>query len=221
MDQETPENYPEQRLATEELSHQVAEQTEDLPGDLPDGLQPGGLPPGKPAYRRSSDWTLWARDLLFSALASVMIITFLYQPVRVEGTSMLPRLEDQDRLFINKFVYRFEAIEHGDVVVFRYPLDQQKSYIKRIIAVPGDRLSIDRGQVFVNGRAISEPYIPEEYRDTRSLDAMIVPRDEYFVMGDHRSISSDSREFGPVKRDLIYGKAAFVYWPTQDVGVVH
>ena len=134
---------------------------------------------------------------------------------------MLPRLEDQDRLFINKFVYRFEAIEHGDVVVFRYPLDQQKSYIKRIIAVPGDRLSIDRGQVFVNGRAISEPYIPEEYRDTRSLDAMIVPRDEYFVMGDHRSISSDSREFGPVKRDLIYGKAAFVYWPTQDVGVVH
>jgi len=81
MDQETPENYPEQRLATEELSHQVAEQTEDLPGDLPDGLQPGGLPPGKPAYRRSSDWTLWARDLLFSALASVMIITFLYQQV--------------------------------------------------------------------------------------------------------------------------------------------
>jgi len=134
---------------------------------------------------------------------------------------MLPRLVDQDRLFINKFVYHFEAVEHGDVVVFRYPRDVQKSYIKRVIAVPGDRLRIDRGNVYVNGHLLSEPYIPLEFRDTRSLDAMVIPKDEYFVMGDHRSISSDSREFGPVRRDLIYGKAAFVYWPTQDVGVVH
>jgi signal peptidase I len=134
---------------------------------------------------------------------------------------MLPRLVDQDRLFINKFVYHFQAIERGDVVVFRYPRDIQKSYIKRVIAVPGDRLRIDHGNVYVNDLFLSEPYIPQEYRDTRSLDAMVVPKDEYFVMGDHRSISSDSREFGPVKRDLIYGKAAFVYWPTQDVGVVH
>jgi signal peptidase I len=170
---------------------------------------------------RASGWRLWLRDLLFSAAASVLIITFLYQPVRVEGTSMLPRLVDQDRLFINKFVYHFTEIEHGDVVVFRYPRDQQKSYIKRIIAVPGDKLRIDRGQVYVNDKAVMEPYVPEEYRDTRSLDAMIVPAEEYFVLGDHRSISSDSREFGPVKRDLIYGKAAFVYWPSQDVGVVH
>lgn len=166
-------------------------------------------------------WRLWGRDLLFSAAASVLIITFLYQPVRVEGTSMLPRLVDQDRLFINKFVYHFSAIEHGDVVVFRYPRDTRKSYIKRIIAVPGDQLRIDRGRVYVNEKLVSEPYIPQEFRDVRSLDAMVVPEDEYFVMGDHRSISSDSREFGPVKRDLIYGKAAFVYWPTQDVGVVH
>jgi signal peptidase I len=179
------------------------------------------VPPEPSTARRSSGWTLWVRDLLFSAAASLLIITFLYQPVRVEGTSMLPRLEDQDRLFINKFVYRFSAIEHGDVVVFHYPLDQQKSYIKRIIAVPGDRLRIDRGQVYVNGKLLSEPYIPEEFRDVRSYDAIVIPRDEFFVMGDHRSISSDSREFGPVKRELIYGKAAFVYWPRQDVGVVH
>ena len=175
----------------------------------------------EPAGRKTGGWTLWLRDLLFSAVASVLIITFLYQPVRVEGTSMLPRLVDQDRLFINKFVYHFEAIEPGDVVVFHYPRDPEKSYIKRIIAVPGDRLHIDRGQVYVNDKPLKEPYIPEEYRDMKSLDAMVIPRDEYFVMGDHRSISSDSREFGPVKRDLIYGKAAFVYWPTQDVGVVH
>jgi signal peptidase I len=163
---------------------------------------------------------LWIRDLLFSAAASVLIITFLYQPVRVEGTSMLPRLVDQDRLFINKFVYHFEAIERGDVVVFRYPRNEQVSYIKRVVAVPGDHLRIDRGQVYVNNRALSEPYVPKEYRDSKSLDTIVVPPGEYFVLGDHRSIASDSREFGPVKRDLIYGKATFIYWPTQDVGVV-
>jgi len=160
------------------------------------------------------------RDLLFSAAASVLIITFLYQPVRVEGTSMLPRLEDQDRLFINKFAYHFGAIERGDVVVFHYPLNPQLSYIKRIVAIPGDRLRIDRGQVYVNGAPLAEPYVPEEFRDERSFDPIVIPKDQYFVLGDHRSIASDSREFGTVKRDLIYGKATFIYWPTRDVGVV-
>jgi signal peptidase I len=178
------------------------------------------VPQGDVDPRRSGGWKMWVRDLLFSAVASVLIITFLYQPVRVEGTSMLPRLVDQDRLFINKFVYHFEAVERGDVVVFHYPRNPQVSYIKRIIALPGDRLRIDRGQVYVNDQPLSEPYVPAEYRDTRSLDAMVVPKGEYFVLGDHRSIASDSRDFGPVQRDLIYGKATFIYWPTQDVGVV-
>jgi signal peptidase I len=163
---------------------------------------------------------LWVRDLAVSAIASVLIITFLYQPVRVEGTSMLPRLEDHDRLFINKFVYRLAAIERGDVVVFHYPRDPEKSYIKRVIALPGDRLRIDRGVVLVNGQPQAEPYVPEEYRDRRSYAEMVVPEDSYFMMGDHRSISSDSREFGPVERSLIYGKAVFVYWPARDAGVV-
>jgi signal peptidase I len=164
---------------------------------------------------------LWLRDLLISAAASVLIITFLYQPVRVEGTSMLPRLEDRDRLFINKFVYHLSAIERGDVVVFRYPRDPEKSYIKRVIALPGDTLRIDHGRVYVNGNLLHEPYVPLEYRDNRSLAEMVVPADSYFMMGDHRSISSDSRDFGPVDRSLIYGKAVFVYWPAHDVGVVH
>jgi signal peptidase I len=146
---------------------------------------------------------------------------FLYQPVRVEGTSMLPRLEDRDRLFINKFVYHISAIERGDVVVFHYPRDPEKSYIKRVIALPGDSLRIDRGEVWVNGKHLTETYVPEEYRDTKSLAEMVVPLGTYYMMGDHRSISSDSREFGPVDRGLIYGKAVFVYWPTRDAGVVH
>ena len=164
---------------------------------------------------------LWARDLLIAVVASVFMILFLYQPVRVEGTSMLPRLEDHDRLFINKFVYHFSAIQHGDVVVFHYPRDPEKSYIKRVIAVPGDRLRIDGGDVILNGRRLEEPYVPDEYRDSRSLPEMVIPESYYYMMGDHRSISSDSREFGPVERDLIYGKAAFVYWPRRDAGIVN
>ena len=163
---------------------------------------------------------LWLRDLLISAGVSVLIILFLYQPVRVEGTSMLPRLEDHDRLFINKFVYHISSIERGDIVVFHYPRDPEKSYIKRVIALPGDRLEIDNGQVWVNGKALSEKYVPQMYRDTRSYASTVVPDDSYFVMGDHRSVSSDSREFGFVERDLIYGKAVFVYWPAKDVGEV-
>jgi hypothetical protein len=107
--------------------------------------------------RRMVGVGLWLRDLLVSAIASVLIITFLYQPVRVEGTSMLPRLEDRDRLFINKFVYHVSAIERGDVVVFHYPRDPEKSYIKRVIALPGDNLRIDHGTVWLNGHALPEP----------------------------------------------------------------
>jgi signal peptidase I len=169
---------------------------------------------------KSSGLGLWLRDLLISATVSVLIILFLYQPVRVEGTSMLPRLEDHDRLFINKFVYHITSIERGDVVVFHYPRDPEKSYIKRVIAVPGDKLRIDHGQVWLNGKLVPEGYVPDAYRDARSYAEMVVPDDSYFMMGDHRSISSDSREFGPVERDLIYGKAVFVYWPAKDVGEV-
>lgn len=169
---------------------------------------------------RGGRLTLWFRDMLFSLAISFFVVTFLYQPVKVEGTSMLPRLEDQDRLFINKFAYHFEKIERGDVVVFYYPRDPQKSYIKRVIALPGDDLRIEGGRVYLNGEILFEPYVPRKYRDDRSQEEMVVPAGEYFVMGDHRSISSDSRDFGPVPRDLIYGKAAFVYWPTVDIGVV-
>ena len=180
------------------------------------------LPAPVPSLKtgKSGGVWLWLRDLLVSAAVSVLIITFLYQPVRVEGTSMLPRLEDHDRLFINKFVYEIASIHRGDVVVFHYPRDPEKSYIKRVIAVSGDRLRIDRGRVWLNGEPLSEDYVPDAFRDTRSMAEMLVPEDTYFMMGDHRSISSDSREFGPVDRSLIYGKAVFVYWPAHDAGVV-
>lgn len=174
----------------------------------------------QPKTRRSG-MSSWLRDLVISIAVSAFIIIFLYQPVRVEGTSMLPVLEDQDRLFVNKLAYHVGEIHRGDVVVFLYPHDHQKSYIKRVIALPGDDLKIDHGQVYVNGKKLVEKYVPLRFADNRSLPEMVIPDHEYFVMGDHRSISSDSRDFGPVDRDLIYGKAAFVYWPMEQVGVVH
>lgn len=162
----------------------------------------------------------WLRDLLFAVGISFLIITFLYQPVRVEGTSMMPELQDQERLFINKFEYRFTPIHRGDVIVFHYPLDPVKSYIKRVIAVPGDHLRIDDGKVYINGRRLAEPYVPNRFRDDRSYPSTVLSSRQYFVMGDHRLISSDSRDFGPVNRSLIYGKASFIYWPADDMGVV-
>ncbi len=164
---------------------------------------------------------VWFRDIGISVVASFLIVTFLYQPVRVEGTSMQPGLRDQDRLFIDKFFFRFEKITRGDVVVFHYPRDPEKSYIKRVIALPGDSIYIDHGRVYVNNQPLDEEYVPRRYRDTRSMAELMVPPDQYFVMGDHRSISSDSRDFGPVERELIYGKATFIYWPADSVGVVH
>ena len=133
---------------------------------------------------------------------------------------MLPNLEDEDRLFINKLAFRVGDIHRGDVVVFLYPRDQTKSYIKRVIGVPGDRVRIDRGQVYVNDRYVPEPYVPSRFTDDRTTPPVRLGADEYFVLGDHRNVASDSRDFGPVKRELIYGKAAFVYWPMEQAGVV-
>ncbi len=181
---------------------------------------PGGSGDDSGAGHGLQGWRSWMRDLVVSIAVSAFIILFLYQPVRVEGTSMLPALEDQDRLFINKIAYRLGEIHEGDVVVFQYPRDHAKSYIKRVIALPGDHLRIDRGRVFVNGERLKEPYLLRNFADDRSQPEMVLPPREYFVMGDHRSISSDSRDFGPVDRDLIYGKAVFVYWPMEQVGVV-
>lgn len=164
----------------------------------------------------------WTRDLLVSVVIAVVIILFIYQPVKVEGTSMMPALVDQERIFINKFVYRFGigGIERGDMVVFWFPNDLSKSYIKRVIGTPGDMVEVDNGLVLINGRPLDEAYVPEEYRDRASMPPTRVPADQFFVLGDHRSSSNDSRAWGMVPRRYIYGKAVFVYWPLEKVGVL-
>jgi signal peptidase I len=162
----------------------------------------------------------WGRDLVIALTLAVVIIIFFYQPVKVEGTSMTPLISDQERIFINKFVYRFEPIERGDVVVFWYPLDRTKSFIKRVIGLPGDIVEIRSGVVFVNGKSLWEPYVPTESADLGNLAPLVVPDGEYFVMGDHRTSSNDSRIFGPVPRKFIYGKAVFAYWPVDHFGSI-
>jgi signal peptidase I len=163
---------------------------------------------------------VWLRDLVVSLAISAFIIIFLYQPVKVEGTSMTPSLADQERIFVNKFVYRLEPIERGDIVVFHYPRDPSKSFIKRVIGVAGDRVRIDDGEVYVNGKRIEEDYLSPDYADVRSFAEIVVPAHSYFVLGDHRSMSNDSRDFGAVDASDIYGKAVFGYWPVDKMGRV-
>jgi len=168
--------------------------------------------------RAATLFSAWMRDLVISLAISAFIIVFLYQPVKVEGTSMMPSLDDQERIFINKFVYRIEPIQRGDIVVFRYPRDPAKSFIKRVIGVAGDHVHIVDGRVYLNGKMLVEDYIPAIYQDGRSHPELIVPPHTSFVLGDHRSLSNDSRDFGPVDASYIYGKAVFGYWPMDKLG---
>jgi signal peptidase I len=162
----------------------------------------------------------WLRDLTLSVVIAIVIILFLYQPVRVEGTSMMPSLINEERIFINKFVYRFSTIERGDTVVFQFPRDTSKSYIKRVIGMPGDTVRVDKGAVIVNGRALDEPYVLPGNRDDNSYPEIKVEPDAYYVLGDHRNSSNDSRNWGTVRRGFIYGKAVFVYWPLERLGLL-
>lgn len=163
----------------------------------------------------------WMRDLALSVVIAFVVIIFIYQPVKVEGTSMMPGLVDQERIFVNKFIYRLGVgdIQRGDLIVFWPPSDPAKSYIKRVIGLPGDTVSLRGGQVFVNGKPLDENYVPKEYRDHNySMPQQKIGRGRYFVMGDHRDVSNDSRTWGPVPRGCIYGKAVFVYWPLEKIG---
>jgi len=171
-----------------------------------------------PLHSLRNEIRVCTRDLLIAIGLALVIIVFLYQPVKVEGTSMAPLLSDQERIFINKFVYRFEPIQRGDVVVFWYPLDHSKSFIKRVVGLPGESVEIRQGAVYVDGKIVREPYVPPQYEDLSDFGPVRVPPDNYFVMGDHRISSNDSRVFGPVASRFIYGRAVFAYWPVDHFG---
>jgi signal peptidase I len=186
-------------------------------------MTPGSEVPQTPPRNSTGAALSWMRDLLLSVFIAIVVILFLYQPVKVEGTSMMPSLIDQERIFINKYTYRFglSNIARGDMVVFWFPGDPTKSYIKRVIGIPGDSVEVKDGTVIVNGESLAESYVPQAYRDHFSMPQKTVRSDEYFVLGDHRSSSNDSRSWGMVPRGFVYGKAVFVYWPLDRIGLLH
>ena len=160
------------------------------------------------------------RDLGVAFLGCLFTLVFLFQPFKVEGTSMMPVLCDQQRILVNKFVYGISAIQRGDVIVFRYPRDPSKSFIKRVIGVPGDIVELRRGHLRVNGRFLDETYLRPDLCGSDLYGPEVVADGSYFVLGDHRLVSNDSRDWGLVPRELIYGKAVLRYWPPKNFGLL-
>jgi signal peptidase I len=177
----------------------------------------------RPARRWRVLWRV-AREVLhdvaIAVLVVVLFVTFVAQAFRVQGPSMMPLLRDGERIVVYKLGYRWGKIQRGDVVVFWYPLDPSVSFIKRVVGLPGERIEIHRGMLFVNENALREPYVPARFLEDQDLGPLDVKPGHYFVMGDHRNGSHDSRKFGEVPAKYIYGRAVFRLWPFDRMGVI-
>ena len=200
-----------------------------MAGDVLSGPAPSGPPmivavpvPADPEARSRTAERLalvrdeliaWFKTLASAAVYATLIVTFGFQVARVEGMSMAPTLEDQDRLIVNKLAYRIGEPHHGDIVMLYYPIDPNKSFVKRVIAEEGDTVRIVDGHVFVNEAPLDDSYVPEDYRDHNDWGPQVVPEGYYFVMGDHRNNSSDSRHWGWVPKKYIIGKVQIRWWP--------
>jgi signal peptidase I len=159
-------------------------------------------------------------DLSVAVLFCFFLIAFVAQAFRVQGTSMEPLLLDGERIVVNKFIYRFQPIERGDVVVFWYPRDPSVSFIKRVVGLPGDLVEIRGGSLVVNGQPVREAYLPDAFRDADDYPPTEIRKGYYFVLGDHRRSSNDSRSWGEVPEKYIYGRAVFRFWPFDRVGPI-
>ncbi len=159
----------------------------------------------------------WLTTVGSAVAYSVLIGTFGLQSARVAGASMAPTLEDQDRLLVNRFVYRIRDARAGDIVMFRYPLRPELSFVKRIIAEGGDTVSIVDGQVYVNDAHLDDDFIPPQFRSHDNWGPQVIPEGYDFVLGDHRNRSSDSREWGMVPKKYIVGKVQLRWWPPTSV----
>jgi signal peptidase I len=153
-------------------------------------------------------------------------ISFAVQAVHVEGLSMWATLDDNDYLIANKIDYRLHAPQRGDIIILRPPTDNSKDFIKRVIALPGERLLIRDGIVYINGHKLDEPYLPEQWTvftnwPANNPNGQLMGPNEYFVMGDNRNRSQDSRTFGPITRDRVDGRAWFRIWPLTYFGGIY
>jgi signal peptidase I len=180
---------------------------------------PGRTRPGFHLTHVREELVAWVKTLMSAAVYAVLIVTFGFQVARVEGQSMAPTLEDQDRLIVNKLVYRIGEPRRGDIVMLYYPLNPEKSFVKRVIAEEGDTVRIVDGRVYVNDIPLKDDYVSSEYRSHDDWGPQVIPEGYYFVMGDHRNNSSDSRHWGMVPKKYIIGKVQLRWWPVPTARV--
>ena len=170
-------------------------------------------------HRWKEELVAWVRTLLSAAVYATLIVTFGFQVARVEGQSMAPTLADQDRLIVNKLAYRLGPPRRGDIVMLYYPVDPDKSFVKRVIAEEGDQVKIEDGRVYVNDVPMAEDFVPPEYRSHDDHPPMVVKPGYYYVLGDHRNNSSDSRHWGEVPKRYIIGRVQVRWWPIPNARV--
>jgi signal peptidase I len=182
--------------------------------------------PAEPAALAESAWVRIGREvmagvktLVSAAVYATLIVTFGFQIARVDGLSMAPTLEDHDRLVVNKLVYELSEPRPGDIVMLYYPLNPEKMFVKRVIAKEGDVVRIVDGHVYVNDVPLRDDYVPQEFRSHDDYGPQVVQQGYYFVMGDHRNNSSDSRHWGLVPKKYIVGKVKLRWWPLQDAKI--
>ena len=197
-----------------------------MPQELPDPAAADATAPAEPiavpgrwlaAWR--ADFMEWVSTLAQATVYATLVVTFVMQVARVEGQSMAPTLADQDRLIVNKLSYRFTSPQRGDIVMLYYPPDPDKSYVKRVIAEAGDAVRVVDGRVYVNDVALRDDFVPAEYRGHDDWGPQVIPAGHYFVMGDHRNGSSDSRHWGFVPKKYIVGKVQVRWWPVPHIRV--
>ncbi|MGE0865455.1 MAG: signal peptidase I [Vicinamibacterales bacterium] len=199
---------------------------QDLPDLVPPADTPAAADATAPAVDRGArlaawrdELLAWVRTLAQATVYATLVVTFVMQVARVEGQSMAPTLADQDRLIVNKLSYQFSSPQRGDIVMLYYPLDPDKSYVKRVIAEEGDSVRVVDGRVYVNDVAVRDDFVPAEYRSHDDWGPQVIPEGYYFVMGDHRNGSSDSRHWGNVPKKYIVGKVQVRWWPVPHARV--
>lgn len=163
--------------------------------------------------------------IVFAGAIFLFTYLLILQPHKIKGASMSPNYPDGEYLLTDKVTYRFSEPDRGDIIVFEAPTNDGQEYIKRIIALPGEEISVQNGKVFINGRQLNESYIAEDMETSSGAfltegESKLVPQEEYFVLGDNRPHSSDSRAWGFVPKEKITGRAWVIYWPPQEVGTV-
>jgi signal peptidase I len=188
-----------------------------LPGQLP--ARSGSANRTVTFARIQEEVWAWIKTVASAAVYAVLIVTFGFQVARVEGMSMAPTLEDQDRLIVNKLIYRISSPRKGDIVMLYYPVNPDKSFVKRVIAEEGDLVRIVDGRVFVNDVPLKDDYVPSEFRSHDDWGPQMIQEGYYFVMGDHRNNSSDSRHWGLVPKKYIIGKVQVRWWPLPEARV--